>query len=108
MASKVIRWGKWVVLVLVLLVGGFAIVVAVQPADYKVTRSGTLAAAPATVFAQVNDFHQWEAWSPWAKLDPGAKNSVEGPPAGTGAAFAWAGNKEVGEGRMTITESRPS
>ena len=28
--------------------------------------------------------------------------------AGTGAIYTWAGNKEVGEGRMTIIESRPS
>src|SRR5262249_17972049 len=47
-------------------------------------------------------------WSPWAKLDPAAKISYEGPTAGVGAAFTWAGNSEVGEGRMTITESRPN
>jgi hypothetical protein len=58
--------------------------------------------------AQVNDFHNWEAWSPWAKLDPAAKNSFEGPSAGIGAIFKWSGNNEVGEGSMTITESRPS
>jgi len=56
----------------------------------------------------VNDFHNWEAWSPWAKLDPAAKATFEGPSTGTGAIFKWAGNKEVGEGSMTITESRPS
>jgi hypothetical protein len=26
---------------------------------------------------------------------------------GTGAVYSWAGNSDVGEGRMTITESRP-
>ena len=67
-----------------------------------------MSAPPAAVFAQVNDFHNWEAWSPWAKLDPAAKNSFEGAAAGTGAIFKWAGNKEVGEGIMTITVSRPS
>ena len=51
MASKVIRWAKWVVLVIVLLVGGFAVVVAMQPADYQVVRSGTISAAPATVWS---------------------------------------------------------
>ncbi len=56
----------------------------------------------------MNDFHNWEAWSPWAKLDPAAKATFEGPSTGTGAIFKWAGNKEVGEGSMTITESRPS
>ncbi|MEK6210123.1 MAG: SRPBCC family protein [Pseudomonadota bacterium] len=56
----------------------------------------------------MNDLHNWEAWSPWAKRDPQMKQNYEGAPAGTGAIYAWTGNKQVGEGRMTITESRPS
>jgi len=56
----------------------------------------------------VNDFHKWDAWSPWAKLDPDAKTTFEGPSAGEGAVFAWAGNREIGEGRMTLTQSRPA
>jgi hypothetical protein len=85
----------------------FVIVVALRPAEFRVARSAVMSAPPAVVFAQVNDFHNWEAWSPWAKLDPAARNSFEGPAAGTGAIFRWAGNKNVGEGSMTITESRP-
>jgi uncharacterized protein YndB with AHSA1/START domain len=84
------------------------IVIALQPSAFRVTRSGTVAAPPAMAFAQVNDFHNWEAWSPWAKLDPACKNTFEGAPAGTGAGFAWSGNDKVGEGRMTILESRPN
>src|SRR5215212_7286991 len=98
--SRILR----VLLVLVLLIGIFCIVVALQPAEYRVTRSATIAAPPQVVFNQVNDFHDWEAWSPWGKLDPAAKNSFEGPAAGTGAMFSWNGNKDVGEGKMTITE----
>lgn len=93
--------------VIAVLLGGFAVVVAMQPNDYKVERSATIAAPPATAFAQVNDFHKWEAWSPWAKLDPNCKNTFEGPTAGAGAVFKWAGNDEVGEGRMEIVESKP-
>ena len=85
----------------------FVVIVALQPAQFRVTRSATIAAPPTVVFAHVNDFHQWEAWSPWAKLDPAAKNSFEGPAAGTGAIFRWDGNSEVGTGSMTIIESRP-
>lgn len=85
----------------------FLIVVALQPASYKITRSAAIAAPAATVFAQVNDFHKWEAWSPWAKLDPSAKNTFEGAPAGTGAIFKWEGNDKVGEGQMTLTDSKP-
>lgn len=83
------------------------IIVATRPADFRITRTATMPAPPAVVFAQVNDFHKWEAWSPWAKLDPACKYSYEGPAAGTGAIFTWSGNNKVGEGRMTILESRP-
>jgi len=93
-----------VVLVVVVL----AMIVAMQPSEFRIERSAVIAAPAPAVFAQVNDFHNWETWSPWAKLDPAAKNSFEGAPAGKGAAFAWAGNSKVGEGRMTITESRPN
>lgn len=93
--------------VLVLAVAILAVVVALQPSEFRIQRTATMAAPPSAVFAQVNDFHKWEAWSPWAKLDPSAKNTFEGPSSGKGAAFAWAGNNKVGEGRMTIVESRP-
>jgi len=79
-----------------------------QPSEFRVVRSATISAPPPAVFAQVNDFHKWEAWNPWAKIDPAMKQGYEGTPAGVGAIYIWAGNNEVGEGRMTITESRPS
>lgn len=85
----------------------FIVVVALQPSEFRVERTAVITAAPSTVFAQVNDFHKWEAWSPWAKLDPAAKTSFEGPSSGTGAVFTWSGNDEVGEGRMTMVESTP-
>jgi hypothetical protein len=64
-------------------------------------------APPTVVFQQVNDFHRWEAWSPWAKLDPHAKVTFDGPPAGKGATFTWSGNDKVGAGRQTIIGSQP-
>lgn len=84
------------------------VVIALQPATYQVERSTTIAAPASVVFAQVNDFRKWNAWSPWAKLDPAMKQTFEGAPAGPGAVYTWTGNKDVGEGRMTITESRAS
>ena len=91
-----------------LVVAVLAVIVALQPSEFRIVRTATIAAPPTAVFAQVNDFHNWEAWSPWAKLDPAARNTFEGAPAGTGAVFAWAGNGNVGAGRMTIVESRPT
>ena len=86
----------------------FIVVIAGQPDEFKLTRSTSIAAPPEKVFPHVNDFHKWEAWSPWAKLDPACKNTFEGAAAGTGAIFNWSGNKKVGEGRMTIVESLAS
>jgi len=95
-------------IVVAALVVVFVIIVATRPARFRIARSATIAAPSEIVFAQVNDFHAWQAWSPWEKKDPAMKRTHEGPPSGRGAVYAWAGNKEVGEGRMTLTESRPA
>ena len=85
----------------------FIIFVATRPGDFRVTRTGSIAAAPSVVFGHINDLHKFQDWSPWAKLDPNAVNTFDGPGTGTGAAFKWSGNRNVGEGIMTITHSRP-
>jgi uncharacterized protein YndB with AHSA1/START domain len=86
----------------------FVIVVSLRPSDFRVARSATIAAPPAAVFEQVNDLKKWKSWSPWEKMDPAMKQTYEGPPSGAGASSSWVGNNQVGEGRMTITESRPN
>jgi hypothetical protein len=98
---------KKIVLGLVAVVAVLAIVIALQSPEYRVTRTTTIAAPAPVVFAQVNDFHNWQSWSPWAKLDPAMTQSFAGAAAGTGAVYSWAGNAEVGEGRMTVIDSRP-
>ena len=97
-----------IVYVILAVLAVFLLIVAMQPSTFCVSRSATMSAPAVEVFPHVNDLHKWEAWSPWAKLDPNAKTNYQGPAAGVGAAFSWAGNHNVGEGRMTITESRPS
>jgi uncharacterized protein YndB with AHSA1/START domain len=89
------------------LIAAFLVVVWLQPDDYRLTRSTTIMAPASEVFSRVNDLRQWDDWSPWAKLDPNAKVSFEGPPAGPGAMFHWSGNDKVGAGTMTVTESKP-
>lgn len=94
--------------VLVVFIVALCAVIAVQPSQFSIERADTMNAPVAEVFAQVNDFHLWNAWSPWAKMDPNAKNTYEGPSSGVGAIFRWAGDANVGEGNMTITESTPN
>src|SRR4051812_21073724 len=98
---------KKIGLALAALVVVLALVVATRPATYRVTRSAEIAAPPALAYAQVADFHRWEAWSPWAKLDPDMQTSFSGQDGAAGASYRWRGNDKVGEGRMTIVEARP-
>src|SRR5580765_4568725 len=86
----------------------FCVVVAMQPEDFKITRVASMNASPDKVFEQVNDFHKWDAWSPWAKLDPAMKTTYSGAASGTGSSYSWVGNDKVGAGRMTIADSHPS
>jgi hypothetical protein len=99
---------KWILVILLVLVAGFAGYVALQPDELLIQRQATISAAPDQVFTQVNDLKKWDAWSPWAKLDPNAKVGFEGPEAGKDAVFTWSGNDQIGEGRMTIVDSRPA
>lgn len=99
---------KYILIGILALLAIFFVIAMLQPADFRITRTATVAAPPAALFEQINHFHRWNEWSPWAKLDPNATYSFEGEPSGPGASYTWAGNREVGEGRMTITESRPN
>jgi hypothetical protein len=100
-------WWLYVLGGLAVLVVGFVALVATRPNDFKIVRSAALIAPQADVFAQVNDLHLWEEWSPWAKKDPTMKQVYDGPQTGVGSSYYWNGNKDVGEGRMTVTESTP-
>jgi len=95
-----------ILLAVVVIVIVLAVFIATRPADFRLVRGITIAAPPAAAFAQVNDFHKWQGWSPWEGRDPNMQRNYSGAPEGTGAVYGWVGNKEVGEGRMTIEESR--
>jgi hypothetical protein len=86
---------------------GFLTVAAMQPDEFSVTRSETFNAAPEALFPHINNLKAWDAWSPWAKMDPKAKTEFKGPEEGVGASMSWEGEK-TGKGVMTITESRPN
>jgi uncharacterized protein YndB with AHSA1/START domain len=76
-----------------------------RPATYSVVRQAQVAAPMAEVYGRVADFHRWEAWSPWGKIDPAMKTEYTGTDGAPGASYHWVGNDKVGEGRMTIREA---
>ena len=69
---------KKIVIGLAVVLAVLAVVVAMQPADFQVVRRTTIAAPPAVVFAQLNDFRKWQAWSPWEKMDPNLQRTYSG------------------------------
>ena len=96
---------KIVLIAIVVLVAGVLAFAATRPDSFRIERSASIKAPPDKVFAQINDFHRWTAWSPWEKLDPQLKRSYTGAERGKGAAYAWEGDSKVGAGRMEVMES---
>jgi carbon monoxide dehydrogenase subunit G len=98
---------KLIGIVLLVAIVGVLIVAAMQPDSFTVKRSITVNAPPEKVHALINDFQAWQRWSPWENKDPGMKRTMSAATSGTGASYRWDGNKEVGQGVMTISSSTP-
>jgi len=79
--------------------------VGMRPNIVRYERSLDMNVPPQAVFPLVNDFTQWRQWSPWEEKDPNMERNYAVPAAGVGASYSWSGDKNVGAGRMTITES---
>lgn len=98
---------KIIAIIIAVLVLAVLVFAATRPDTFRVERSLSIKAPPEKIFPHINDFHQWQAWSPWEKIDPAAKTAHSGTANGVGAAYEWNGNNEVGQGRMEIIESSP-
>lgn len=94
----------YVVLALIAIVLVYA---AFKPDTFRVERSTTIQAPPGKIFPLINDFHQWEQWSPWEKEDPAIQRAYSDAAKGVGAVYEWNGNKRIGQGRMEIVTSEP-
>src|SRR4029078_7571426 len=78
---------------------------ATKPDTFSVQRATGIKAAPEKIFALLDDFHNWGAWSPWEKMDPNMNRTFSGPTNGKGSVYEWDGNSKVGQGRMEITDA---
>lgn len=98
-----------------ILIGAAAIIVVVvavvlviamnKPDEFSVQRTASINAPPEKIFAYIDDFHKWTAWSPYEHRDPNLQRTFSGAPSGKGSIYEWTGNSEVGQGRMEILES---
>jgi uncharacterized protein YndB with AHSA1/START domain len=80
---------------------------ATKPDTFMVRRSASIAAPPEKIFPMIDDLRAQSTWSPFEK-DPNMKRTHSGAPRGKGAVYAWDGNRQLGAGRIAITESVPS
>lgn len=71
----------------------FLIVAAMQPEDYRVERSLTIAASPSALFDLVNDHKKFQKWNPRDKMDPESKTTYSGADSSVGAVASWKGEK---------------
>ena len=94
-----------IVTIVIVVVAAVLALAASKPGSFRVVRAAEIKAPPAKVFALIDDFHEWPKWSPWEKMDPAMTRTHSGAASGKGAAYAWVGNKKVGEGRMEITSA---
>lgn len=90
--------------VIVLAILAILAIAATKPATFTVRRTADVDAAPDSIFPLLNDFRRWREWSPYEGKDPDMKRTLSGAEAGRGAVYEWAGNKNVGTGRMEITD----
>jgi uncharacterized protein YndB with AHSA1/START domain len=97
---------KIILIVVVVLLAIVLIYAATKPDTLHVERTIDIKASPEKLFPLINDFQQWGAWSPYNK-DPAMKKTYSGSASGKGAIYAWEGNKEVGQGEITIVDSTP-
>ncbi|CAN5737520.1 SRPBCC family protein [soil metagenome] len=84
------------------------IIASTKPSSFRVQRSVTINASPQRIAALINDFHNWNDWSPWAHIDPDMKTTYSGPASGVGSIYLWEGNSKVGQGRMEILAIEPT
>ena len=97
---------KIIVGVIAVLAVAFVIGGLLLPSGQYVERSAIVEADQAEVFVLVNDYREFNRWSPWAALDPDTKYEFSGPDTGVGAKMTWRSeNPNVGNGAQEIVAS---
>lgn len=89
----------------VVLIAAVLLFAATRPGTFRVERHIAIKAPAARVYALIDDFRQWQAWSPYERRDPSMQRTYSGAASGIGAIYAWNGSAKVGEGRMEITRA---
>lgn len=90
---------KYIVILLIIFIIGSCTYIAVQPNSYDVVRTRTIEAPTGVLFNTINDFKNWESWSPWKEKDPELKFTYPEQTKGVGGSYSWEGDDGVGQMR---------
>ena len=78
---------------------------ATKPDTFRVQRAASINAPAEKIFPLLNDLRAFTLWSPYEKRDPNMRRTYSGAPTGKGAVYEWDGDKNVGRGRIEITDA---
>jgi len=101
------RWLKFALVAVVLLMVAVVAVGYALPAEYKVERTIVINAPPERIYPLVAAPRRWMQWSIWTRRDPQMTVSYFGPETGAGAGWRW-DSKTEGRGEMTFTAADPA
>lgn len=83
------------------------VVLALLSPKTHIERSIVIHADPTVIYDLVNDYQNFNRWSPWAAIDPSTKYEFEGPESGPGTRMKWESqNDNVGKGEQWIIETQ--
>ncbi len=78
----------------------------ILPSSTQVSRNVIIERDISSVFNKVNDYREFNKWSPWAKRDPETRYEFTGPATGVGSKMSWhSDHPQVGIGSQEIIES---
>ncbi len=78
------------------------------PNSYQIERGISINRPQSEVFEYMRMFNNFDTWSPWSEMDPDMEVEISGVDGEVGAEYYWKGNRDVGEGRMRITQIDPN
>jgi len=85
-------------LVVIVVILGF-----IAPKEFKVERSIVIPTDnKEVIFKNLTHWNEFLKWNPWSAMDPNQKLTFTGEDGTVGSGYSWEGNKDVGQGSMTI------
>ena len=98
---------KFILIGLAVALAVLLIYAALQPNTFRVARTASINAPREKIFPLIESLRSGERWSPYYRKDPKMKGTYNGPEKGEGSSLAFDGDKNVGSGRLTITDTSP-